>query len=187
MQFIDLNRRVRAPAPQDGLAKLPRIDLVPAPTARRHLKAEFAHLIGELIRQRLAHGVVGRIPYVEGGAHAITAPNTILATEPPRLLEQTVGLLAIEIDLHVVARPRHAVADRIRDLAVPIKHLLDHGLTVDAAVDGTTDRKVAGHVIAHLIRNVALEHLGLTGRYRRKRDTTRVDRLVRHKLIPIEG
>ena len=186
-QLVELDGRVRAPAPQDGGVELVRVEVgVPVAALHAHLDADAGHLVGKLVGQRLAGGVARRVEQLERGTSAALGQDAVVAGLPASLFQQALGFFHVALDLHVVAAPGHAVAHAVGGAAVAAEHVVDHGLAVDGQVHGTAHGDVCGHVVAHGVRGaVHAEALLAAGRARGQRDAARVDGGALEELVAL--
>ncbi len=88
--------------------------------------------------------------------------------------------------MHVVARPRHAVAHAIGRRTVAVEHVLNHKLAVACHVHGAADSNVAGHIIAHVVLSAIHANALLgTNSARRQADAAGVHRATTQKFVAL--
>ena len=177
VELVDVGRRVRAPAPHDGVAELVGIQVVPATASGRHADAHLAELVGERVRHGLADRVARGIVEVEGAGKAVARVDPVVTELPAGTLEKRAGAVGRIVAAHVLARPRKAVADAVGHRPVAAQHVVDDRLAVDREVHCLPDLEVAGDVVAGGIRVGAVLALGARG-HDGKLHAARVDGVV---------
>ena len=64
--------------------------------------------------------------------------------------------------------------------------MFNHAGTVDTAIDGASNRDIAGDIVTGIVGDVALENFGSAGGNGGQRDTSRIHCLIAREFIPID-